>query len=82
MPPAVALVGMTEVIVGVVGGVGEITKSTGADAPPPPPEPETVTAAVPALATSVEVICACNALALTNVVVRDLPFQLTVELEE
>jgi hypothetical protein len=80
-PPAVAVAGETEVIVGVGGGDGEITKFTGDDVPPPPPELVTVTEAVPALATSADVICACSAFALTNMVVRDLPFQFTVELE-
>jgi hypothetical protein len=80
-PPAVAVVGEIEVIVGVEGGDGEITKLTGEDRPPALPEPVTVTEAVPALATSADVICACSAFALTNMVVRDLPFQSTVELE-
>ena len=80
-PPAVAVAGESELIVGVAGGVGEITKSTGEDVPPALPELVTVTEAVPALATSADAICACSAFALTNMVVRDLPFQLTVELE-
>jgi hypothetical protein len=80
-PPAVAVAGEIEVIVGVGGGDGEITKFTGEDVPAALPELVTVTEAVPALATSADIICACSAFALTNMVVRDLPFQFTVELE-
>ena len=80
-PPAVAMAGETEVIVGVGGGDGEITKFTGEDVPPPFPELVTVTEAVPALATSADVIWDCKAFALTNMVVRGLPFQFTVEFE-
>lgn len=80
-PPAVAVVGEIEVIVGAGGGEGEITKFTGEDMPPALPELVTVTEAVPALATSADVICACSAFALTNMVIRDVPFQFTVEFE-
>ncbi len=53
-PPAVALAGATEVIVGVRGGVGKIEKfKTGVV---PPPEFTTVTGTTPALATSAALI--------------------------
>ena len=42
----------------------------------------TVTAAVPAFATSVAVICACQRVGVNKVVVRELPFQSTVEPDE
>ncbi len=74
-PPAVALVGETEAIVGVAGGVGVITKFSAGD---DPPELDTVTGIEVALATSVDLICAWSALALRNVVVRVLPFHFTV----
>ena len=80
MPPAVASVGVTEVIVGVAGGVGEITKIYGRRRTASPARNRH--SAMPAFATSVAVIWACRALALTNVVVRELPFQSTVEPEE
>src|SRR5277367_3568093 len=75
--PALALSGVIEVIVGVMGGVGKIEKFSGGVEPPP--EFTTVTGTTPALATSVAVICACTVLALTGVVVRALLFHLTVE---
>jgi hypothetical protein len=77
-PPAVALAGAMEVIVGVVGGVGDITKLTVGDVPPPDPEFTTVTDAEPAVATSVAVIWACSEFPLRTIVVRDLPFQFNV----
>src|SRR5580658_1535992 len=61
-PPAVALLGAMEVIVGMTGGVGKIEKFRGGVVPPP--EFTTVTGTTPALATSVVVICACTVLAL------------------
>jgi hypothetical protein len=53
-PPAVELAGVTEVIVGVMGGVGKIEKFSGGVEPPP--EFTTVTGTTPALATSVALI--------------------------
>jgi hypothetical protein len=76
-PPAVAFAGVTEVIVGVTGGVGKIEKfNAGVE---PPPEFATVTGSTPALATSAALIVACTVFALTNVVVRALLFHFTVE---
>jgi hypothetical protein len=75
-PPAVAFCGETEVIVGVSGGDGKIEKFK--DDVVPPPEFATVIGCVPELATSAALIAAWTALALTNVVVRALPFHFTV----
>ena len=49
-PPAVAFAGVTEVIVGVTGGVGKIEKFSAGEEPPP--EFTTVTGSTPAFATS------------------------------
>jgi hypothetical protein len=75
--PALALSGVTAVIVGVMGGVGKIEKFSGGDAPPP--EFTTVMGSTPGLATSAALIWAVTVFALTNVVVRALLFQRTVE---
>src|SRR5882762_1402711 len=49
------------------------------DVPPPGAGLNTVTCVVPAMAMSAAVMPACNCVALTNVVVRFVPFQLTTE---
>lgn len=59
---------------------GAIIKVCGLEVPPPGAGVTTVTAAVPAVAMSGAKIAAVNCTALTNVVVRALPFQFTTEL--
>ena len=49
------------------------------EVPPPGAGLNTVTCAVPAVVMSAAVIAACNCVALTNVVVRFVPFQLTTD---
>jgi hypothetical protein len=73
-PPAVAEAGLRLVIVGA--GL-LIENSRGGD--PLPSGFETVTCAVPAVAMSDAGIVASNCVLLTNVVLRALPFHLTVE---
>src|SRR6267143_2550975 len=75
-PPAVALVGDTDVSVGA-GLFSE--NACAAVVPPPGVGVTTVTLAVPAVAMSAAVMAAVSWVALTKVVVRVLPFQRTVE---
>ena len=77
-PPAVALLGEMDVMVGVVGGTGATRKFTAGEVPAPDPEFTTVTDWDPAVATSLAVICACRELPLSTIVVRGLPFQFNV----
>ena len=78
-PPAVALAGDREVTVG--SGLGALMVNAELpEVPPPGAGLETVTGAVPAAAMSAAEMAACNCEALTNVVVRAEPFQLTTEL--
>ena len=58
---------------------GAIVKVCGLEIPPPGAGVTTVTPAVPAVAMSAAVMAAVSCVALTNVVVRALPFQFTVE---
>jgi hypothetical protein len=74
-PPAVALDGDREVI----EGAGLLmAKVTAPEVPPPGVGFETVTLVVPVLDISVAGTCAVICVALTNVVVSAVPFQLTV----
>src|SRR5206468_457004 len=75
-PPAVALVGDTEVSVGA-----EVfsENACAAEVPPPGVGVTTVTLAVPAAAMSAAAIAAVSWMGLTKVVVRTAPFQRTVE---
>src|SRR6267143_5645078 len=75
-PPAVALVGDTDVSVGA-GLFSE--NACAAVVPPPGVGVTTVTLAVPAAAMSAAVIAAASWMGLTKVVVRVAPFQRTVE---
>ncbi len=75
-PPAVALVGDNELIVGT-GFEAVIVKAAFPEVPPPGVGLNTDTCAVPAVAISAAVIAACNCVVLTNVVVRFDPFQFT-----
>jgi hypothetical protein len=76
MPPAVALVGETVLIV----GAGLFTvKVTALDVPPPGDGFVTVTLNVPVVAMSEARIAAVICVALTNVVVRAIPLKLTVD---
>jgi hypothetical protein len=77
-PPAVALVGESEVIV----GAGLLTvKLVAADVPPPGPGFVTVTGNVPAVAISVAVIAAVTCVALIKVVVFAAPLKFTTDVE-
>lgn len=75
-PPAVALVGESEVI---VGARLLTVKLVAVDVPPPGAGFVTVTPSVPAVAMSAAVIEAVTWVALTNVVVRALPLNFTLE---
>src|SRR3989454_1016756 len=75
-PPAVALVGVSPVIVGMGLSTGNVCA---AEVPPPGVGVNTVTCGVPAVAMSAAVIAAVSCVALMTVVVRVLPFQRTVE---
>lgn len=77
-PPAFTVFGLKLVSVGVGFGWA-IVKAVAFEVPPPGVPLKTVTCAVPALAISAAVICAVNCVALTNVVVRALPFHRTTE---
>src|SRR5262245_16650180 len=61
----------------MVGAV--VVKVAGLDVPPADGGLATVTVALPGAATSAAMMSACNFVLLTNVVVRPLPFQFTVE---
>ena len=75
-PPAIAPAGLKLVAV----GAGLLTeKVSAADVPPPGVGVNTVTGTLPAVAMSATVIAAVSCVELTNVVVRALPFQRTVE---
>jgi hypothetical protein len=76
-PPAVAQVGLIEVVVGT--GL-LIVNVCGFDVPPPGGGFTTVTDAVPAFATRAAVTVAVSCVEETNVVVKAVPFQRTVEL--
>ena len=77
-PPAVALTGANDVIV----GTGLLTvKFVAVDVPPPGTGLVTVTPKVPAVAMSAAVIAAVTWVALTNVVVRALPLNFTLDPE-
>src|SRR5919108_337093 len=74
-PPAVALVGDTDVSV----GMGLLIENVcAAETPPPGTGVTTVTLAVPAAAMSAAVMAAVSWVALTTVVVREAPFHCTV----
>jgi hypothetical protein len=74
--PPVALVGAMELSV----GTGLLIVNVNApDVPPPGVGVNTVTDGVPPAAISAAVICAWSCVALTNVVVRLLPFQRTTD---
>jgi hypothetical protein len=75
-PPAVALVGEIAVSVGAAGAIGKVNV---AEVPPPGAGVTTVTGTLAAAAMSAAVIAVVSCVALTNVVVRALPFQFTVE---
>src|SRR5207302_1826184 len=79
-PPAVTLVGASDVTVGAGVFAGLIGKGKLADVPPPGVGFNTVTCAVPAALISTAVMAACNCVALTYVVVRPAKFQFTIEL--
>src|SRR5205823_5334410 len=75
-PPAVALLGESDVVV----GTGLLTvKLTALDVPPPGGGFITVTGTTPALAMSAAVIAAVSVVLLTKVVVRAEPFHCTTE---
>ena len=76
-PPAVAQVGLSEVIVGT--GL-LMVKVCAFDVPPPGAGFTTVTDAVPAFATRAAVTVAVTCVEETNVVLKAVPFQRTVEL--
>jgi len=77
-PPAVAQVGLSEVIVGT--GL-LMVKVCAFDVPPPGAGFTTVTEAVPAFATRAAVTVAVSCVEETNVVVKAVPFQRTDEVE-
>ena len=76
--PAVALDGERELMVGI-GLAALMVNAALLEVPPPGAGLNTVTWPVPAEAISDAVIAACNCVALTNVVVRLAPFQLTTD---
>ena len=77
-PPAVALGGESDLVVGI--GLS-IVNVSGADVPPPGAGLVTVTMAVPAVAMSAAVIMAVTFVAFTKVLVRLDPFQFTIDVE-
>lgn len=79
VPPAVTAFGLKPVIVGMGFCAWPILKLTALDVPPPGAGLLTVTLDVPVVAMSVAGICAVSCVALTNAVVRALPFHCTVE---
>jgi hypothetical protein len=78
-PPAVALEGEIELIVGTGLFAALMVKAKFPQVPPPGAGLETVTCAVPAAAMSAAVMAACNWVALTKVVVRFEPFHRTTD---
>src|SRR5207302_1756312 len=78
-PPDAALLGDSEPSVGTGLGGMLIVNVRALDVPPPGLGEKTRTAAVPAIARSAAVIAARRRVALTNVVVRALPFHCTTE---
>jgi len=79
-PPAVPLAGASNVIVGAGLFARLMVNARFPDVPPPGVGLNTVTCAVPAAMISAAVIAAFSCVALTNVVVRLVPFQFTTEL--
>jgi hypothetical protein len=79
-PPAVALLGERDVIVGLGLFVAVTVKESALEIPPPGAGFVTVTWAVPAVAISAAAIVAVSCVVLTNVVKCALPFQLTIDL--
>jgi hypothetical protein len=75
-PPAIAEFGFMDAVVGA--GL-LIVNPNPLVVPPPGVGVETVTTSVPAAATSAAVMAACKLVLETKVVVRALPFQLTVD---
>jgi hypothetical protein len=78
-PPAVALVGESELRVGEGFEAALIVNVCAPDVPPPGAGVNTVTDAVPAVAMSAAEIAAWSCVALTKAVVRADPFQRTTE---
>ena len=77
-PPALALLGEREVILGTALLIVNVT---GADVPPPGAGLNTVTGTRAPVAISAAVIAACNLLLFRNVVVRGEPFHCTTDVE-
>jgi hypothetical protein len=74
--PTTPLVGVMFVTAGQAGLIWNVSAF---ETPPPGAGLKTVTLAVPAAAMSLAGICAVNCVPLTTVVVRSLPFHLTIE---